>query len=97
MWYDMVWYGDMEWWYGWYEMVLYVSEFSFSDDKFLTSWITVNDGEGTILSSIDITFIHTNTHVEQIKWKADCMYCMYCMYVCIYERSPVPYQYLYIS
>ncbi|KAN0045269.1 hypothetical protein ACTA71_005646 [Dictyostelium dimigraforme] len=50
---------------------LYRILFSFDNDKFKTSWITICGGNGTYLNQIDFTFTFSNDKILDLKWHLD--------------------------
>ena len=42
--------------------------FSFDHDRFLSTWITVNDGAGNYLHYIEFEFVYSGDHIQQLKW-----------------------------
>ncbi|KAM9952842.1 hypothetical protein ACTFIR_007898 [Dictyostelium discoideum] len=50
---------------------LYRILFSFDNDKFKTSWITICDGNGTYLNQIDFSFTYSNDKILDLKWHLD--------------------------
>ncbi|KAN0031614.1 hypothetical protein ACTFIV_005479 [Dictyostelium citrinum] len=50
---------------------LYRILFSFDNDKFKTSWITICGENGTYLNQIDFTFTYSNDKILDLKWHLD--------------------------
>ncbi|EGC33673.1 hypothetical protein DICPUDRAFT_80560 [Dictyostelium purpureum] len=51
--------------------ILYKILFSFDNDRFKTTWITVSDGNGKFLNHIDFTFIYSNDKIIDLKYNLD--------------------------
>lgn len=45
--------------------------FSFDHDRFLTPWVTVNDGRGEYLAYLTFDFEYAGDHVRGMRWSAE--------------------------
>ena len=48
------------------------SAFSFSDQRFATPWITVSDGTGKFLDSLEFKFVYRGNDIVSFSWNAIC-------------------------
>lgn len=42
---------------------------SFADDRFVTPWITLWDGEGGFVEEMTVTFVYSGNDIRRIRWE----------------------------
>jgi len=45
--------------------------FSFENNRFTTSWITIADGSGKLLNLIEFVFVYSGNDIVEVKWHLD--------------------------